>query len=423
MTSDRDLSALTAVYPDQRDYQPAEPDGNKGYPLEIAGFWRRVVADLVDMFVLSVCLFILFLAYPSYLYSLGPHSRWYWYALSIAYFTFFNSRLGGGRTLGKRLTWIQVTDDQAQLLSVRRTLVRSMVLFSFLLPQNWALAQFWMYPVWRVLGNTLAWGGTLSLLYAYVINRSTRQGPHDLLVGSYVIEYPLPVPYARYGAPPRPRKHADVVVGLFILALVAASLAVPWGRKSEFTDFGQAVLNDDRIKSVGVSGGSCGLDIWVWYGQDCEQTACESVSFDTVQKALVHIEQLEKHAVIRVRVFKAIDLGWAKSYHSLGSAETTQTGWYDYLVPYYNDRGQAFAGSSDYPEAVESFTRAIELCPGCPEAYENRALAYNALEEYELALNDAYAYRDYARNRVSTQWRQFIAFLERKVGETVTRRT
>ena len=59
--------------------------GTSTHPLIIAGFWRRVFADLIDMVILAICLFVLGVVFQSFFYASGPYGRIYGFGIVVAY--------------------------------------------------------------------------------------------------------------------------------------------------------------------------------------------------------------------------------------------------------------------------------------------------------------------------------------------------
>jgi len=139
------------------------------------------------------------------------------------YFGLLDSSLGGGRTVGKRVRDIRVTDRDGKTLSPGRSILRFLVIaVPFFLNGVW----FDIDPVsvgWPdyLLGPLLifvVFGGFGAIVYLYVFNRRTRQSLHDLAVGSFVVRDPPT------GVPARlftPRLHLIVVGCWLALALVA----------------------------------------------------------------------------------------------------------------------------------------------------------------------------------------------------------
>ena len=54
----------------------------------------------------------------------------------------------------------------------------------------------------------------------------------------------------------------------------------------------------------------------------------------------------------------------------------------------HNARGVAYSGLGNYRQAIEDFSKAIEIKPGYPEAYFNRGVVYKGLGNYKLAIED-----------------------------------
>ncbi len=52
------------------------------------------------------------------------------------------------------------------------------------------------------------------------------------------------------------------------------------------------------------------------------------------------------------------------------------------------DLAFSYQGEGEYQKAIRHYTKAIELNPGAPEAYINRAAAYASTSEFDLALRD-----------------------------------
>jgi tetratricopeptide (TPR) repeat protein len=51
-------------------------------------------------------------------------------------------------------------------------------------------------------------------------------------------------------------------------------------------------------------------------------------------------------------------------------------------------RGYAYENLDRYDEAIEDFTKVIELYPDKPDGYTSRAGAYYNINKYEIALKD-----------------------------------
>ncbi|MGC1550794.1 MAG: RDD family protein [Rhodanobacter sp.] len=156
--------------------------------LDIAGFWRRLNAFVVDCFMLGIVGLVIGSILFDPLAHMGSYARLIGFAIALAYFGICNSRIGNGQTLAKRWFGIRVVDAQSQCLSLPRSLLRYAVLgipyFVNGLPVSPDLSMSLTYVV---LVSLIVFGAGLSIIYLYIFNRRTRQSLHDLVVGSYVV--------------------------------------------------------------------------------------------------------------------------------------------------------------------------------------------------------------------------------------------
>ena len=161
--------------------------------------------------------------------SLGPSGRFIGFLVALLYFGLLNSRLGGGKTLGKRLFRIRVTNRSGQTLSPMRSGLRFLVLgipyflngvFFNIDPTSLGLIE---YLVGALL-TFLIFGGFGAIIYLFVFNRRTRQSLHDLAVGSFVVRDPSQTVPANLATP---RLQHLIVVGCWLL-LFAIGPSVVW---------------------------------------------------------------------------------------------------------------------------------------------------------------------------------------------------
>lgn len=209
--------------------------GEEAPAREIAGFWRRLGAFVIDVIMLGIVGMILGSLLFDTFARMGAYARLVGFAIALAYFGVLNSRIGDGQTLGKRWLGVRVVDAHDQLLSLPRSLLRYAVLgipfFANGLPVDPEVA------MGSTLGYLLAlvvFGGMLAIVYLYVFNRRTRQSLHDLAVGSYVERFdgaarlvPFPVMW---------RGHVAVAALLAAVALGAPIVANHFAQTRSFAD-------------------------------------------------------------------------------------------------------------------------------------------------------------------------------------------
>lgn len=150
--------------------------------LQIAGFWRRLGAFVIDVIVLGLIGEFVGVLLFSPLARAGAYALIPGFIIAVIYFGVGNSRELGGQTPGKKLLGIRVVDRNGALLAFPRSMLRYAVLgtpyFLACLP-----ASIGFHPVTYVVA-AIAGFGELSTIYLFVFNRRTRQSLHDLVVGT-----------------------------------------------------------------------------------------------------------------------------------------------------------------------------------------------------------------------------------------------
>jgi len=153
----------------------------------IGPLWRRFLAFLVD----GLVLYCVGRGFGTVLFDplsrIGLWGRLVGFCIAVLYFASFDSYLGKGQTLGKRLLNLRVADAQGNAISLGRSAIRYSVfaapqfLNGLRFPETqtlWIVSALISFAVITVGGSSF---------YLLVFNRQTRQGLHDLAVGSYVI--------------------------------------------------------------------------------------------------------------------------------------------------------------------------------------------------------------------------------------------
>ncbi|MFO1057583.1 MAG: RDD family protein [Dongiaceae bacterium] len=192
-----------------------------GEPAEaIAGFWRRWAAFAIDILLLAAVLMSLGLLLFRFATSLGPGGRVVGLTTALVYFAWLDSRIGHGRTPGKRLLGLRVVDRTGRLLSPARAALRFLVIAFPLFGAGLWLDLDPLEPSAHALTVLLAilWlasAGAIAYLTAF--NRPGRQSLQDLAVDSFVVRRPVAgsLPFAT-------RRLHLLVVGAWLLLLIPA---------------------------------------------------------------------------------------------------------------------------------------------------------------------------------------------------------
>jgi uncharacterized RDD family membrane protein YckC len=306
----------------------------------IAGFWRRVVALMVDLLILGVPAFLLGLALFRWVASLGQAGRLIGFVAAMLYFGLLNSSLGGGQTLGKRLLGIRVIDRDGNPLSPIRSVLRSLVIaIPYFLNGLWFDAD--AGPLAYLLGVLLVFvvfGGGGAIVYLFVFNHRTRQSLHDLAVGSFVVRGPPPV--APIGVS-IPHVHLKVIGCWLVLALIAPGVGIWAVHESGLTEslkplgeLQSAIKTQLGIRQVRATMGStftaavqAGSSTTSYLQIDAQPDALQEdiVTLATMIAGVVlglHPDLLGKQLLI-VRVERGFDLGiasWSQSHREAHDA-------------------------------------------------------------------------------------------------------
>lgn len=312
-------------------------------PTSIAAFWRRLLAFTIDGFLLSIPLIIIGFIFRDIAFSLGPWGRILGFSVLILYGGYFHSEQRSGQTFGKQLAKIAVVDHNNQYLSISQSFSRATILGLIFILNGWALPLL-QNTIIAFFVTIVVFGGILALIYGLIFNRTTRQGIHDLLVGSYVIDAP---PHLNAQTPQIPRIHKRItfglVVGIGLLIGIAGLLLqqteptlgiVEPGEWEEIQELQSTLKTDGDYFSVSVNrvnrgqiGGSTvlkDLNIEVWTKVSCDRnpTYCDDLVEDIAQTAFETYGGIENLSGMQIAIVNRFDLGLASGHLTRGAARS-----------------------------------------------------------------------------------------------------
>ena len=295
----------------------------------IAGFWRRLFAWMIDSLILGVIGQIIGFTFSAFLYSIGPYGRPIGLLFIIPYFGILNSKIGGGQTLGKRWMKIAVRNKNNEPVELWRSIVRILILaipamfnvWAVPLPGNFLTALFLPMIIFGLGG---------AIFYTMLFNRKSRQGIHDLLLGTYVVHLEG---RSTAAFPTTPRIHwivSSVWFGLVALvAMVAFFLPhglispTPLASASAVYDL---LADDPRFFSVGVNdqtmfgqGGktSHSLIIEAWYRGKLEENSNKQIVSEIAKKVLENAKNLNQYDAMQIKITSSFDIGIASGNTSV----------------------------------------------------------------------------------------------------------
>jgi len=165
-------------------------DDHGGIPIRLPSFWRRLAAFAIDMILLGLIDEVIRAQFSDPLGPFGNYGRLIRWACVMAYFGCFESRWGGGRSIGKRLLGLCVIRPDNTYLSpveagLRAALATAPLLFNHISyrPPSPIGGGF----VGGLIGIAIL-GLPLSALYLVVLAGNKRKAlPHDLVFGTMVV--------------------------------------------------------------------------------------------------------------------------------------------------------------------------------------------------------------------------------------------
>ncbi|MCK8827361.1 RDD family protein [Natroniella acetigena] len=150
---------------------------------DINFFWKRILAIIIDIFILGLTGSIVGQFFIEQFVKLGSWAQGIGFMMSLLYFGILNSYLGGGQTLGKRLTKIKVVNHQGEYLTVNKSCLRFSIFgLAFLVNILPEINFFW------ITFNLILFGIAGGIVYFYLFNTDTRQALHDIICNSYVVQ-------------------------------------------------------------------------------------------------------------------------------------------------------------------------------------------------------------------------------------------
>jgi uncharacterized RDD family membrane protein YckC len=296
-----------------------------GAPAVVVGFWRRVLADLLDAIVLGGVGWGLGYPFRYALSELGGHAAWIGLVVSLLYAGVLQTRTGGGQTLGKRAVGIQVLRRDGRYLSYARSLIRHVVVsFVFYNGMYGSLFAFVSPPLARVLGTVFL----LAVLWAFfacflmIPMHPLKRGLHDLVSDSVVVYK------GRYDAavletledPRRARRALGLVALLTALVLCAFLWALHNVGRQQLTRLSalQHELAKDytvtRINDVTFNGKHRTLHVEIWlplrqYEDKAERERIRAAVLARTRASVPAIADFER---VRVRVASGFNVGIAR---------------------------------------------------------------------------------------------------------------
>lgn len=290
----------------------------------IVGFGPRLLADLLDAFVLGIVGYAIGYPLRYSISSLGLHSLWVGLVFNFVYFGVFHARLGGGQTLGKRVVGIQVLKRDGTFLSFRDSLIRyltlSGVFYSGLYESLVAFLPAQASTAGAVFMSVVPWASLAC--FVLVPFHPLKRGLHDLLAGSVVVykgAYDA-VALDRMENPAKARRVWMVLGGgtVAVMALTVFSLSSTKSDDAgELSALAGTLRQDYDVRGVSrmsINGQQPVLfvEVFLPLAQYEDKTERERLRGDVHKKVQADFQGLGKYQKISVITLSGFDLGIAR---------------------------------------------------------------------------------------------------------------
>jgi uncharacterized RDD family membrane protein YckC len=291
----------------------------------IGGFWRRLLAFLLDAFLLGIIGAIIGATFFDTLVHMGPWAHLVGFCIALCYFGPFDSSVGNGRTIGKRFLRLKVVGAQGGMLPLEEAILRFMV---FAVP---FFANGLSLPISRTpwfisaLIGVVVFGGGATNLYLLIFNRPMRQGLHDLTVRSYVVTSESEGPIV---SKPFWKMHWAIIATLVALFGAVPSLIIPRllnrGMFPQLMTDATLVERIDGVQSAGVhetsvfhfgdktSAKLLSIDIQ-WTGDPGNE---EEIANQVAKVIFQNDHSIQNYTTLRIAITRGYDLGISSSWAS-----------------------------------------------------------------------------------------------------------
>lgn len=291
----------------------------------IGGFWRRLAAFLLDAFLLGIIGAIIGAAFFDFLVAMGPWAHLLGFCIALCYFGPFDSSIGNGQTIGKRVLRLKVVNAQGGMLSLEDAILRFVVFAGPFFANGLSL------PVSRTpwfvsaLIGVVVFGAGGTNLYLLVFNRPMRQGLHDLSTKSYVVISESEGPIV---SKPFWKAHWTIIATLFVLlGAVATLITIRLLKRGTFPQLmadaalieridgvQAAEVRETRVLRFSDNSSAKLLAINIqWTGEADEE---KQIAYQVAELILQNDHNIRNYGSLKIAITRSYDLGIASGWAS-----------------------------------------------------------------------------------------------------------
>lgn len=146
-------------------------------------FWKRLFAFWIDSIILAILSFPILILLHKPLTKIGNWGVLIGFVIFILYYGLQNSVLCSGQTPGKKILKIKVLGDDANYLSVQKSLIRALILTPVFILHSVTLGIGMPMTIYSFVTSFIS----LIVITLFLFNLPQRKSLHDLIVKSCVV--------------------------------------------------------------------------------------------------------------------------------------------------------------------------------------------------------------------------------------------
>ncbi len=232
----------------------------------IVGFWLRFLSDILDSLILGVFGFILSVIFGHFFYKLGENGLIIGLVITFLYVGIFQSRVGQGQSLAKKMLNIQVVRMDGSFLSLPQSFLRYSIIALLFYNQWIGMLIISLFPG---LSNMVFYNFYFLFLLFLIVGtcflvpfHPLKRGLHDILTDSIVVRKGLHNSLELNGLMVKSKEiKAFIVCTIIFIVLGVFSLffSTYLGNKAfqelsmpEIIEFKKEIEKNTYLKSVGI---------------------------------------------------------------------------------------------------------------------------------------------------------------------------
>ncbi|MBV8328741.1 RDD family protein [Chryseobacterium sp.] len=296
--------------------------------LLLSGFWKRIMAFLIDSIILGIFGLILGFLFKNFFIALGGNAKCIGWFISLVYFSVFNSKLNKGQTPGKRIMGIRVIDINGQFIDIKTSLIRALILTLPFFLNGYKIPGVSPFSILTVFQSMIIFAIGIGLVVFYIVNKETRQSVHDVIVKTLVVQDYRDIKLTKM--PQITKKPFYITAGL-VIVIFCVSIYNFMGNSDvkKLIPVYESILKQENVANAGVSIKTYPLNnnstvyfITVQLKTDLpkiDNPTSYIIQNKEAQQAVKtfinsHIYKTD-HDVLNVTISSGYDIGIAKSYH------------------------------------------------------------------------------------------------------------